>query len=167
MLSEFGSLRADQLNWINDSESWSIGQCLDHIIVTDTLYFPHFEKILAGSFEMDFWEKWSPFSKMFGRMLVNQLGEVATKKFKSPRSFRPDTHPIGTEVITRFSKHQDTLIFFMESLQPGQIDRIRLHSPASRFVTYSLGNALQMIVQHQYRHLNQAVRVKSRGGFPR
>lgn len=167
MLSEFGSLSNEQLNWKPDAESWSIAQCLDHIVVTDTLYFPVFEAIREGRYKMNFWQKWSPFSGMFGRMLVGQLAEVATKKFKSPPSFRPDSNPIGQEVITRFSKHQDTLIEFIKDLQPGQADKIRISSPASGAVTYSLSHALQMLTQHQYRHLNQAVRVKTRDGFPR
>ena len=166
MLAEFGSLRADQLNWNHDTESWSIGQCLDHIVVTDTLYFPDFEKIMEGSYRMNFWEKYSPLSNLFGKMLVNQVSEVPTRKFKSPRSFRPEQQPIGTEIITRFSKHQDTLVNFMQSVKPEQLRKIRISSPASRFVTYNLQQALQMMVQHQYRHLNQAIRVKTRTGFP-
>lgn len=166
MQNEFGSLTAEQLNWKPDADSWSIGQCLDHIVVVDTLYFPTFDQIREGTYTMGFWEKWSPFSGAFGRMLVNQLTEVATRKFKSPKSFRPDTRKIGTEVIARFHKHQDTMIEFIESLEPGSAGKIRLSSPASKFITYNLANALQMLVQHQYRHLNQAIRVKNREGFP-
>lgn len=166
MLAEFSHLRADQLNWKPEADSWSIGQCLEHIIQTDILYFPAFQQILAGDFRMNTWERFSPFSGLFGRMLVDQLGEVAVKKLKSPRAFRPGAQPIGTEIITRFSKHQDSLHDFLVNVKPEQMKKIRLRSPASGFVTYSLGHALQMIVQHQYRHLNQAVRVKSKGGFP-
>jgi len=165
-LSEFGSLNGGQLNWKSDPENWSIAQCLEHIVVVDTLYFPVFEKISEGSYDMSFWEKWSPFSTGFGRMLVNQMNEKVTRKFRSPRSFRPDTRPIGPEVITRFSKHQDTLIQFVEKLDTGHAEKIRITSPASRLVTYSLADALQMLVQHQYRHLNQALRVKNSNGFP-
>lgn len=167
MLSEFGSLTVEQLNWSPGGDSWSIGQCLDHIIVTDSLYFPVFDAIREGRYEMSFWQKWSPFSRMFGRMLINQLGEVATKKYKSPKSFQPDVKPLGIEVIRRYSKHQDTFIEFIESLQPGQDKKIKLSSPASKFITYSVADAVQMLVQHQYRHLNQANRVKNMGGFPR
>lgn len=166
MLAEFGSLRADQLNWTHDTESWSIGQCLDHIVVTDTLYFPDFEKIMEGSYRMNFWEKFSPFSNLFGKMLVNQVSEIPTRKFKSPRSFRPAPQPVGIEIITRFSKHQDTLVAFMQAVKPEQLRKLRISSPASPFVTYNLQQALQMMVQHQYRHLNQAIRVKTRTGFP-
>ena len=167
MLSEFGQLRADQLNWRSDAESWSIGQCLEHIIQTDILYFPAFEKILAGEYRMTPWQRWSPLSGMFGRMLVDQLGEVATKKLRSPRAFRPGQQAHGSEIITRFSKHQDTLLQFLDQVSASQMSSLRLASPAAPLVTYSLGHALQMIVQHQYRHLNQALRVKAKEGFPR
>src|SRR5262245_30576853 len=36
--TELEGLTSSQLNWKSAPESWSIGQCLDHLIVSDCLY---------------------------------------------------------------------------------------------------------------------------------
>ena len=38
--STFGKLSAEQINWKPNAKSWSIGQCFEHLIVTNELYFP-------------------------------------------------------------------------------------------------------------------------------
>ena len=45
---EFCALSATQLNWKPHPESWSIGQCLDHLITTNNTYFPMLEQIAQG-----------------------------------------------------------------------------------------------------------------------
>jgi hypothetical protein len=66
-----GGLSMSQLNYKPEDHTWSIGQCLDHLIVTDQLYYPLFESIADGSYRMSNWEKWSPFSGLFGKLLVH------------------------------------------------------------------------------------------------
>ena len=166
VINEFGSLRADQLNWTNHPEKWSIAQCLEHLVVSDRLYYPIFTKILEGNYKMSFWQRRSPFSKMFGRLLINQMQETASRKFKSPKAFRPNLITSGTDIIDRFSKHQDELVDYMQELNLKNMEQIVISSPATSVVTYSLGDALQIIIKHQYRHLNQAARMKVENGFP-
>ena len=44
-----GSLTAAQLNWRADAASWSIGQCLDHLRVTNEVYVKAMEPALRVS----------------------------------------------------------------------------------------------------------------------
>ena len=44
----FGSLDTTQLNWQDAPNSWSVGQCLDHLIVTNQHYIPQFKEIAEG-----------------------------------------------------------------------------------------------------------------------
>ena len=46
--SSFGSLTRAQLNWRPAEKSWSVAQCLDHLIKTHSLYFPLFEEMASG-----------------------------------------------------------------------------------------------------------------------
>lgn len=166
VINEFGSLRADQLNWTNHPERWSIAQCLDHLVVSDSLYYPVFAQILEGTYKMSFWQRRSPLSKMFGKLLINQMQETATRKFKSPKAFQPNLTTSGTDIIFRFGKHQDELINYMQELDKKDQLHVVISSPASSFVTYSIADAFQIIIKHQYRHLNQAARMKVEDGFP-
>lgn len=44
----FGNLDLGQLNWKPSAEEWSVAQCFDHLIVTNTDYFPLIKKIAGG-----------------------------------------------------------------------------------------------------------------------
>ena len=45
----FGVLTAEQLNWKPAENSWSVGQCFEHIIKTNNEFYPEFEKLAAGT----------------------------------------------------------------------------------------------------------------------
>ena len=42
---EFSNIRLEQLNWKPSPDQWSIGQCLDHLLVFDSSYFPPLKNI--------------------------------------------------------------------------------------------------------------------------
>lgn len=72
----FGALTNAQLNWKPSAESWSIGQCLDHLIKTNEQFYPEFEKLAAGTRQNTFWENWSPLTGFFGRFLINAVSTL-------------------------------------------------------------------------------------------
>src|SRR5262245_36737017 len=102
--NEFPSLSSRQLNWRPAPESWSIAQCLDLLVVSDSLYFPALKKIAEGNYQMNTWQKINPFRSLFGKMLVEQLQEKVKKKVKSPRIFIPTSSVIDAGIMDRFQK---------------------------------------------------------------
>ena len=46
------------------------------------------------------------------------------------------------------------------------MDKTIITSPPVQFVTYSLRDAFQFLIQHEHRHINQAIRVKVNRSFP-
>jgi len=158
---EFNDLSFEQLNWKPAPGSWSIGQCLDHLIVSDSLYFPSLRKIAEDKFEMNTWEKWNPLGMLFGKMLVNQTQEKVKKKLSAPKVFVPSSSQVDIGILDRFQKHQDTLLEYIASFKNTDPDRLHITSPVGRFITYSLRNAITILIQHQHRHINQAIRVKN------
>lgn len=159
-------LSVHQLNWKPAPESWSIGQCMDHLVVSDSLYFPTLEKIADGSFRMNTWEKINPFSHFLGRVLVNQMTEKVTKKVKAPKVFVPSSSQLDPGIMDRFYKHLDTLLDYVSGFKRTDLDKTHITSPVSKVVTYSLRDALTILVNHEHRHVNQAMRVKDAKDFP-
>lgn len=164
----FSTLSFHQLNWRPAPLAWSIGQCLDHLVVSDLHYFPTLKQIAAGQYEMKPWEKWNPLRGMFGKMLVLSMQEQPKKKYRAPRIFLPEEQPIQpVNLLERFTKHQESLVGYLQAFHRTDLDQIQITSPASRLVTYSLRHALIVLLQHQYRHINQARRVENHADFPR
>ena len=164
----FVGLTPEQLNWKPSPDRWSIAQCLDHLLVADLLYFPALKQIARGSYKMSFWEKFNPFSVLFGRMLVHHVSDKTKKKLKAPGVFTPAMGTIDPGIIDRFQKHLDTLLEYIAAFSTIDLDRVHITSPVSKVVTYSLRNTINIIIPHLHRHINQAIAVQNisprRGG---
>ena len=163
---EFSTMMLQQLNWKPAPDKWCIGQCLDHLIVSDSSYFPVLQKIAEEKYKMTIWERWSPFSGICGRILVHQLQEQVKKKMKAPRVFLPSAGKTDIGIIERFHKHQDVLLEYIARCDKVDLDRTYITSPSIKIVTYSLRSAIKILIQHECRHINQACRVKLEENFP-
>lgn len=164
--AEFASLTHAQLNWKPNPENWSIAQCLDHLVVSDMQYFPVLKKIAEKEHHMSAWEKWNPASGLLGKMLVTTIGEQVTKKVKAPPIFLPDIRKIDLGILDRFQKHLDTMLEYFSTYKDKDLDKIKITSPVSKYVTYSLRHGITILIQHEHRHINQGLRLKKLAGFP-
>src|ERR671921_1775266 len=81
----FGALDGAQLNWKPSAERWSVGQCFDHLIRTNSTFFADMERVAAGIFKSSLWARVSPFSGLIGRMIIGSLDPVKGRKTKSAR----------------------------------------------------------------------------------
>ena len=71
--NSFGDLTNEQINWKPAPESWSVGQCLDHLIKSNEAFFAELDKITAGTRKNTLWQSWSPLSGIAGAFLVSTL----------------------------------------------------------------------------------------------
>jgi len=163
---EFEALTLEQLNWKPSEKGWSVAQCLDHVIVTHSLYFPLFEKLAGGPVRLSFWENYSPLSGFFGRYLIKSLDPANLKPMKTTSKAYPSSSHIDGAIIWRFVEHQQQMVTALEHL-PEELDlRTIITSPLLGFVTYSLDDALTFVPMHCRRHFDQAKRVTEAAGFP-
>lgn len=163
---EFSVITLEQLNWKTFVESWSIAQCLQHLIASHNSYFPDLKKITEGDYRMDFWEKYSPFTSMFGRLFKDQLQEQVKRKISAPKKIRPSASKMQTEIIEDYHKNLDTFLQYISACQNTDLDKTIIKSPIIAIITYSLRDVFQFLIQHEHRHINQAIRVKANRGFP-
>src|SRR5438045_3294873 len=90
----FGNLRAEQINWKPNAESWSVGQCFEHLIKINSAYFSEFESIIKNERKQTFWENYSPLSGIWGNLLYKSLSPKATRKLKAPKIATPSASDI-------------------------------------------------------------------------
>ena len=115
---------------------------------------------------MSFWAKYSPFSKVFGRIMKDQLQEQVKRKLKAPKKFLPAASEIENGIIERYYKNRDEFLNLIAKCGNIDLDKTIITSPAVSVVTYSLRDALQFLMQHEHRHINQALRIKRKDNFP-
>lgn len=163
----FRGLSREQLNWKPAPKSWSVAQCLDHLIVTHEQYLPIFEKLTSGEFRPTAWERISPLSGFFGRFLIRNLDPANTKPVKTTAKAMPSASEISGDIAERYARHQDELTSSLERL-PDEIDTSTIiTSPLMGLVTYSVADTLTFVPMHCTRHFLQAKRVTETAGFPK
>jgi hypothetical protein len=162
----FADLSASQLNWKPAEGSWSVGQCLDHLIRTNSSFDGTFEEIASGSRKNSFWENWSPMTGIGGRFLINFI-KNDSKKVKAPsRSIVPPSD-IEPDIVERFVTHTAEIIGKIKAIKNADPRKTVITSPFMRFMTYTLDDGYTIMVEHNKRHLRQAKRVAAADGFPK
>ncbi len=160
-----GNLSAEQINWKPGADGWSVGQCFEHLIKTNELFYPELDKIVEGSRENSFLENYSPLSSFFGNLLVNSLKKDA-RKFKAPSRKIVPPSEIDQNIVRIFAAHQVKLIEKIKSTVNADWQKIKITSPFMKLMTYKLADGFRVVVEHEKRHFRQAERVTKTEGFP-
>jgi len=161
----FADFTAQQLNWKPSADQWSIAQCFDHLMAANGAYFPIFEKVLSGKKENTFWESLPWLPAFWGNMLIKSLDPESTRKLKAPKIFHPSSSTVDGAIIRRFIDQQNQVIRYMKATENLDLNKIKISSPVTNLITYSLMDAYRIIVVHERRHFLQAVRVSEMDGF--
>ena len=166
--ADFGRLRTDQLNWKPGADKWSVGQCIDHLIVSNAEYFPIFDRVLQGQkTTKTIWESLPGLPRMWGQMLIKSVSPDGARKQKAPKILAPTTSAVDPGIITRFIDQQERVVSYLNTITAVDAEKIIVTSPVVRVITYSLLDACRVIVAHEQRHLLQARRVTELPEFPK
>jgi len=164
--AEFKDLTAAQLNWKPTDTTWSIGQCLDHLIKTNHQYFPMLEAVSQGQKKKTIWERLPGLPSFWGRMLLKSTHPASTKQYKAPAIFKPVTNTIPATIVPEFAKHQQALSRLISNTDLVPHHKTIVSSPVSPIITYSLHDCINIIMLHEERHFMQAKRLLKAENFP-
>lgn len=164
---EFSNLTAFQLNWKPAPEVWSIGQCLDHIMVADRSYFGQLDAIIQGKYRRPFWSLVPGKAKMWGKLLLSLLKPDSTQKIETVPEFEPTKSKVNESIVDDFLAHEEQVITYLQELDKVNYGKYYLKSPASKYITYSLRDLSEITLLHQERHFKQAKRLMHLEKFPK
>lgn len=163
----FGKLSSDQLNWKPNEAVWSIAQCLDHLVVTNNLYFENVQKVVDGTHQNNFFSR-IPFGvDLIGFVMKKVLSPDWKPKMKTLKMFEPTYSEIAGNDLENFSKNQSRFIGLMESSRNLDHKNIKVAEPISVAINLRLIDAFEILVVHERRHFDQAKRVMELETFPR
>jgi hypothetical protein len=160
-------LSDNQLSWTSSPDKWSIAQCLDHLAVTSR----QFNSYLTTAIERGR-EKWPVTSAVpykpswVGGWLIKQVVPETTRKVPAPKVFRPSQSPAIEGALEKFLDQQNEFLRFVREAKGIDYNKIRLRSPVTPLMRYSLADAFVVTVVHGRRHLAQAKRVRDTFEFP-
>lgn len=161
----FGKLSAEQINWKPSAESWSVGQCFEHLIVTNELYFPNIQKVIDGNHRNNFFSK-IPFSTdLIAVLMKNSLKPEQKRKMKTFKIFEPAVSNISEKIVEDFAENNQKLIEMIEACKDFDIHKIKIAEPLSVALNLRLKDAFEILILHEKRHFQQAERVMELGDF--
>lgn len=163
----FGGLSPEQLNWKPNPKSWSIGQCFEHLIVTNNLYFPAIQNVIDGIHRNNFFSK-IPFStNLISALMKNSLKPEQARKMKTFKVFEPSASGVSPNIIEDFVENNRKLVEMFEACKDLEIHKIKIPEPLSPALNLRLDDAFEILLMHEKRHFLQAERVKKLESFPK
>lgn len=156
-------LSIEQLNWSPRPGSWSIGQCLQHLAVSNEVYVQPLADALrspATGAVQEIRPGW------FGRFFIRNYIAPSNKKAKAPGKIVPREH-VEPSVLKRFIESNRTVRDLAFLAQDHDVNRLRFVNPFIPVKLFTVGTAFEIIWKHETRHLLQAERVRAETAFPR
>jgi hypothetical protein len=158
-------LNSVQLNWQPRHGAWSVGQCLEHLRVTNEVYIAAISAALDGR-QCKTVDQVSLgwFSRWFIRTYIapNPVGRRA----RAPKKIEPSKE-VEPFVLEAFLRSNEAVRELVRRASDYDVNRIRFKNPFVPLLRFTTGTGLEIIAQHQSRHLLQAEGVRQSAGFPR
>ncbi len=155
----FGQLSAEQLNFKPNTETWSIAQNIDHLIVINETYYPVIKSLREGNYKTPFIAKLGFMVNFLGKMILDAVQPDRKKKMKTFPIWEPAKSEISADILSRFEKHQTELKNLIAGCKDLLEKGIVISSPANKNIVYKLETAFDIITTHEQRHLEQALEV--------
>lgn len=165
-LKTFSKLTSAQLNWKINPNSWSVAECLSHLVNSNGLYLEKFRQIIntdSSGEQKDF-----SYSQSFsGKFITKGVDPSNQRKTKTFKPFYPDSSNIKENILEDYIKTSKELISLDEKMKHLDLKKIKLSSPVNFIIRLNLGDPLIFIPKHDERHLIQAERVMNHKDFPK
>jgi DinB superfamily len=152
-----------QLNWKSSPDVWSVGQCLQHLLVTNEVYLPAIARALVDrtpSAVQEITPGW------FGRWFIRSYIEPSSRgRSRAPRKIAPAAD-VDPTVLDRFLRSNDATRDLIRRAGAYDVNRIRFGNPFVPLLRFTVGTGLEIVCRHQRRHLLQAERIRQAPSFP-
>jgi len=159
-----GTLRPEQVNWQPQPGAWSIGQCLDHLAITNEVYSSAMSNALQERKPARVQEiRLGWFSRWFIQNYVapNPQGRRA----RAPAKIKPEKSVRG-DILAEFLRSNQSARDLIRKAAEYDVNAIRFPNPLFPLLRFTVGTGLEIISKHESRHLLQAERVRQSAGFP-
>ena len=163
----FGGLTGGQLNWKPGEKEWSVAQCVEHLVITNNLYFENIQKVADGNHKNNIYSKIPLIPNLTGLVMKKVLSPEWRPKIKTFEMFKPAKSSVREDILEVFDKNQRRLISLMDATKNLEVRKIKVAEPIGRAVNLRLIDAFEILVVHEKRHFNQAKRVLNLPEFPK
>lgn len=144
-----------------ETKAWSAADCVEHLNLTSRAYVPLLAEAVNRARLMNAPPTDSYHTDFMGRVMafmmrpLKHIGNVKIGKVKTTGPFTPRGGQSREQLLSDFVLLQSQLISLIRSADGLPIDKVKIQSPFGR-MRYNAFSALEIVAQHQHRHLQQA-----------
>lgn len=138
---------------------WSIGDCVEHLVLTGQEFMPKWDIALDEASRVS--QQGTPTSRYrwWQRHLLRLMEPPYKLKTKTRQSFVPHSRLPKDEAVERFMSMHREFVRRIERAQGLDVHRIKVQSPFAGWLRYPLGFSFDFALAHERRHLWQAWQV--------
>jgi len=153
-------LTEEQFNKKPASGGWSIGECVDHLIVTGKDYTNQIERGLKKAQQKNLHLKSAYRFSWLGRSFIKNVEPPVKRRFKNPARWAPDPKLPMQKIIEDYNILQERYVDLLNKSKGWDILKVKLPSPATSLLRFSIYEMFAVNAAHQRRHMWQAANVK-------
>ncbi|TVR83032.1 MAG: DinB family protein [Saprospirales bacterium] len=154
---EFSNLSEEDLLMKPDGKSWSVGECLEHLSLYSDYYHPAILRAMKdtgpGKTKVVF--ESGRVGNFFAKsMLPKEKGF----KMGSPSDKNPSKVGVPDQVVKRFLNHQKEMLRLLAMARDHDLNKIKVPISISKWIKFRLGDTFRFVINHNQRHIIQAVK---------
>lgn len=163
-------LSANQLNWQKSTDSWSVKQTLIHLNEYARFYHTEFVKRIEQTRFKEPIPQFvsSPLGKSAWKSMKLGNANNVKRRFHSPKQYNPlvNNQLNEDDTVVNFLKNQLELVHILDSAKQVNLRKVKIPISISKIIRLRLGDALQFVIYHNERHIQQIKNTISQPGFP-
>ena len=155
-----------QFNWRPAAGKWSISECLAHLNAVNGIDLPELRAEIVRARQNGVTGS-GPFRYGFlSRKFIAYMEPPPKLRVPAPKQYRPQPNLSKDKVVPEFLSIHDILIQLIRDANGLDLARVKVPSPMSKAIKFSLGQRFALLTAHDRRHLWQAWQVRKNPGFP-
>ena len=159
---EFAPLELALLNHKPTATGWSILECLEHLNRYSRYYLPQLAKAINRAASAVDKPAAEPVSySWLGRKFVDMMRPTNQRKHTTLKHMNPHGSQLGRDGLTEFLQHKAQLLELLAQAQQADLNKRTVPVEFFKLLKMRLGEALEFVVVHEQRHIQQAQRVKA------
>ncbi len=159
-------LSESQFIWQSNLYQWSIGHCINHLIVTGRDSLGNLQNAIIEARAKELFSQ-GPFKyRSIEKWFVRQMEPPVRVKMKAPKAYAPTLECSSYELIHDFFLVQEEFLRCIEEARGIDLSKAKVWNPVSKWVRFSLGQEIALNAAHNRRHLWQVREITMSKGFP-
>jgi len=164
--TDLSKLREDQLNWKPSPKSWSVAQCLKHLILASQGYITGMDKAISNHHSTG--NSFKPYqTTLSGKMMIFCVDPSVKIWIPAPSGFQPkQEEKFDSEIIKNYCALVKNISDSLEQAKEADWNKMKIVSPLISLLVFNMGDVFDILTLHALRHLKQAQKVISNEAFP-